>query len=48
MNIWLPIITNTLIALIIVAGIFVGKRNGWKLQLSKLIFGAVVFGAVVS
>lgn len=44
MNIWLPIITNTLIALIIVAGIFVGKRNGWKLQLSKLIF--VCAGAV--
>lgn len=37
MNIWLPIITNIVIALILLTGIFVGSKNGWKLGLSKLI-----------
>lgn len=37
MNIWLPIITNLIILGILVAGIFVGKKNGWKVELSKLI-----------
>lgn len=44
MNIWLPIITNLIIALIITAGVFVGKNNGWKIELGKLFFscGAAV------
>lgn len=37
MNIWLPIITNLIMLGILVAGIFVGKKNGWKIELSKLI-----------
>lgn len=37
MNIWLPIISNLIIVGILVAGIFVGKKNGWKVELSKLI-----------
>ena len=37
MNIWLPIITNIVIALILLTGIFVGSKTGWKLGLSKLI-----------
>lgn len=37
MNIWLPIITNLIMLGILVAGIFVGKKNGWKVELSKLI-----------
>ena len=28
MGIWLPIVTNILIALVLVAGIFIGKKNG--------------------
>lgn len=37
MNIWLPIITNLIMLGILVTGIFVGKKNGWKVELSKLI-----------
>ena len=37
MNIWLPIITNLIMLGILIAGIFVGKKNGWKVELSKLI-----------
>ena len=37
MNIWLPIITNLIMLGILVAGIFVGKKNGWKIELSKLV-----------
>lgn len=37
MNIWLLIITNLIMLGILVAGIFVGKKNGWKVELSKLI-----------
>ena len=37
MNIWLPIITNVIIALIVIAGIFVGKKNGFALEFGKLI-----------
>lgn len=40
MNIWLPIITNLIILGILVAGIFVGKKNGWKIELSKFILSA--------
>lgn len=40
MNIWLPIITNLIILGILIAGIFVGKKNGWKLELSKFVFVA--------
>lgn len=36
MNIWLPIITNVVIALILLTGIFVGSKNGWKFELCKL------------
>lgn len=36
MNIWLPIITNAIIAIILVAGIFVGRKNGFKIELAKL------------
>ena len=44
MNIWLPIITNVIIALIVIAGIFVGKKNGFALEFGKLILlaGATV------
>lgn len=37
MNIWLPIISNLIMLGILIAGIFVGKKNGWKVELSKLI-----------
>lgn len=36
MNIYLPLITNFIIAVILIAGIFVGRKNGWRLELSKL------------
>ena len=44
MNIYLPIISNVIIALILIAGIFVGRKNGWRLELSKLI---LVLGSLV-
>lgn len=44
MNIYLPIISNIIIALILIAGIFVGRKNGWKLELIKLL---VLVGSVV-
>ena len=37
MGIYLPIITNIVIALVLLTGIFVGAKNGWKIELSKLI-----------
>ena len=37
MNIWLPIITNIIIAALLVCGVFVGKKNGWVSQLVKLV-----------
>lgn len=37
MNIWLPIITNVIIAALLICGIFVGKKNGWVSQLVKLV-----------
>ena len=37
MNILLPIISNALIALVLVLAIFIGKKNEWKLSLTKLI-----------
>lgn len=37
MNIWLPIITNLIILGILVAGAFIGKRNGFKVELAKLL-----------
>lgn len=37
MNIILPIISNALIVLAIVLGVFVGIKNEWKLSLTKLI-----------
>lgn len=37
MNIWLPIITNVIIAALLVCGVFVGKKNGWVSQLVKLV-----------
>ena len=36
MNIWLPIVTNIIIAALLVCGIFVGKKNGWISQLVKI------------
>lgn len=38
MNIVLPIISNALIALILVFGIFTGIKNEWKISLTKLVF----------
>ena len=37
MNIILPIITNLITIAIIIAGIFIGKRNGFGISLSKFI-----------
>lgn len=37
MNIWLPIITNLIILGILSLGALVGRRNGWKVELTKLI-----------
>ena len=37
MNIVLPIISNLLIVLSIVLGVFIGKKNEWKLSLIKLV-----------
>lgn len=37
MEIVLPIIFNVVTALILIAGLFIGKNNGWRLTLSKLI-----------
>lgn len=44
MNIWLPIVTNVLAALIVVLGIFEGRKNGFGLQWIKALFlcGAAV------
>ena len=36
-NIALPIISNVIIAMLLVAGCLVGKRNGWKIELGKFI-----------
>lgn len=36
-NIWLPIVVNVLIAMIMVAGIFIGRKNGVKYELLKLL-----------
>lgn len=38
MNIILPIISNLLIALVLVLGIFTGIKNEWKISLTKLVF----------
>ena len=37
MGVYLPIITNIVIALVLLTGLFVGAKNGWKIELSKLI-----------
>lgn len=37
MNIWLPIVTNLIIAMILIVGAIVGSRNGWRFELGKLI-----------
>lgn len=37
MEIVLPIIFNVVTALVLIAGLFIGKNNGWRLTLSKLI-----------
>ena len=44
MSIALPIISNILIAALLVLGFFIGKNNGWKKQLIKsiLVIGAAV------
>lgn len=44
MSIALPIISNILIAALLVLGFFVGRNNGWKRQLIKLF---LVVGAAV-
>ena len=44
MNIYLPIITNFIIALVLLTGVLVGKANGFKLQLIKFI---LVCGSLV-
>lgn len=41
MNIYLPIITNFIIALVLLTGVLVGKANGFKLQLIKFILVCV-------
>lgn len=38
MNIVLSIISNALIALVLVLGIFIGIKNEWKISLTKLVF----------
>lgn len=38
MNIYLPIISNVIILAILVAGLFIGRKNGWATQLLKLGF----------
>ena len=38
MNIILPIISNALIAVVLLLGIFVGIKNEWKISLTKLVF----------
>ena len=40
MNIILPIISNLLILIFMITGMLIGKKNGWKIQLSKLILTA--------
>lgn len=44
MNIYLPIISNIIIVLILIAGIFIGRKNGWRLELSKslILIGSLV------
>jgi hypothetical protein len=37
MGVYLPIITNIVIALVLLTGVFVGIKNGWKIELSKLL-----------
>ena len=37
MNIALPIITNLILVSFLLIGLFVGKNNGWKIQLTKLL-----------
>lgn len=37
MNIWLPIITNSVIAIILLIGLLTGIRRGFKLQLAKFL-----------
>lgn len=37
MNIWLPIIVNLFIASFLVVGAFIGRKNGWKYELIKLL-----------
>lgn len=44
-NIMLPIITNLIIVMILLAGIFIGRKNGWKIELAKLV---LVLGAGVA
>ena len=41
MTIYLPIISNIVLAMILVAGLFIGKRNGFKTQLFKFLTLAV-------
>ena len=44
MGVYLPIITNIVIALVLFTGLFVGAKNGWKIELSKLI---LTFGGLI-
>ena len=37
MNIWLPIITNIILVAVVFAVMFVSRKEGWRLALSKLI-----------
>ena len=37
MNIWLPIVTNTIIATILILGIISGRKYGWRLALTKFV-----------
>ncbi len=44
MNIWLPIITNIVIVMILVAGLFIGRKNGFKIEFTKFI---LTIGAII-
>lgn len=44
MNIWLPVLTNFIIALIVFVGAIVGAKQGWRLGLIKFV---LVVGDVV-
>ena len=45
MDIFSIVVINIVLAMVLVSSIFTGKRNGWKLELGKLIF---TLGAGVS